>query len=107
MADCVLAETCVSLIDGVTELLADKAYDTNAFRADLKARGIKAVIPAKSNRNKRIRYDKEAYTGTQRARALLLPPQRLSAHYHTLRQTRQKLLLRALLRRYPRILDLT
>ena len=58
-----MAETCVSLIPGVTQLLADKGYDTNAFRAFLKANGIKAVIPAKSNRKKRIRHDKEAYKG--------------------------------------------
>jgi hypothetical protein len=35
-------------------LLADKAYDTDAIRADLKERGIKPVIPPKSNRTKPI-----------------------------------------------------
>ena len=62
-ADCVMAEACVSLIPGITELLADKGYDTDAFRAFLKEHGIKPVIPGKSNRKKRIRYDKEAYKG--------------------------------------------
>jgi transposase len=62
-ADCVMAEACVSLIPGVTQLLADKGYDTDAFRAFLKANDIKAVIPGKSNRKKRIRHDKEAYKG--------------------------------------------
>jgi transposase len=62
-ADCVMAEACVSLIPGVTKLLADKGYDTNAFRAFLKDNDIKAVIPGKSNRKKRIRHDKEAYKG--------------------------------------------
>jgi transposase len=42
-------------------LLADKAYDTDAIRADLKTRGIKPVIPPKSNRKTRIRYDKKLY----------------------------------------------
>jgi len=42
-------------------LLADKAYDTDAIRADLKRRRIKAVIPPKSNRKKAIRYDKKLY----------------------------------------------
>jgi transposase len=51
----------VSLIPGITELVADKGYDTDAFRSFLKERGIKTVIPGKSNRKKRIRYDKEAY----------------------------------------------
>jgi len=63
IADCVLAETCVSLIPGVTQLRADKGYDTNAFRAFLKAKGIKTVIPGKSNRKKHIRHDKQAYKG--------------------------------------------
>ena len=58
-----MAEACVSLIPGITELLADKGYDTDAFRAFLKEHGIKPVFPGKSNRKKRIRYDKEAYKG--------------------------------------------
>lgn len=42
-------------------LLADKAYDSDAIRADLKRRGIKAVIPPRSNRTIAIRYDKSLY----------------------------------------------
>ena len=42
-------------------LLADKAYDSGAIRADLKRRGIKAVIPPRSNRKGAIRYDKRLY----------------------------------------------
>ena len=42
-------------------LLADKAYDSDAIRADLKRRGIKAVIPPKSNRKVAIRYNKSLY----------------------------------------------
>ena len=42
-------------------LLADKAYDTDAIRADLKRRGIKAVVPPKSNRKVAIRYSKRLY----------------------------------------------
>jgi hypothetical protein len=42
----------------------------------------KAVIPGKSNRKKRIRHDKEAYT--QCRRTLLLPPQRLQADRYTM-----------------------
>lgn len=60
-ADCTMAEACVSLIPGIGRLLADKAYDTDAFREFLKTNGIKAVIPSKSNRKKRIRHDKQAY----------------------------------------------
>ena len=42
-------------------LLADRAYDTDAIRANLKQRGIKPVIPSKSNRIKAIRYSKRLY----------------------------------------------
>jgi transposase len=62
-ADCTVAETCVSLIPGIAGLVADKGYDTDAFRAWLKEHQIKTVIPGKSNRKKRIRYDKQAYKG--------------------------------------------
>jgi len=60
-ADCVMAEDCVSLIPGIKELLADKGYDTNAIRDFLKERGIRAVIPSKSSRNKKFRHDKQVY----------------------------------------------
>ena len=56
-----MAQPCVSLIPGIVELVADKGYDTNAFRSFLEEQGIKPVIPGRSNRSKRIRYDKEAY----------------------------------------------
>ncbi len=42
-------------------LLADKAYDTDAIRAALKARGIRPVIPPKSNRKAAIRWNKRLY----------------------------------------------
>ena len=56
-----IAEECVSLIPGIKQLLADKGYDTDAIRAFLKGRGIKAVIPGKSNRKRKIHHDKEVY----------------------------------------------
>jgi transposase len=60
-ADCIMAQECVSLIPGIKELLADKGYDTDAFRAFLKQQKIRPVIPGKSNRKKRIRHDRKAY----------------------------------------------
>jgi len=42
-------------------LVADKAYDSDAIHDDLKQRGIRAVIPPKSNRTKMIRYNKRLY----------------------------------------------
>jgi transposase len=59
--DSVMAQSCVSLVAGIAELVADKAYDSNGFRAFLKDSGIRPVIPGKTNRNKRIRHDKDAY----------------------------------------------
>ena len=37
----------------------DKAYDSNAIRAKLEAKGIEPVIPPKANRLEIILYDKE------------------------------------------------
>src|SRR5271166_6567740 len=48
-ADCAVAEGCVSLIPGVSKLVADKGYDTDAFRRYLEEHGIAPVIPGKSN----------------------------------------------------------
>jgi transposase len=42
-------------------LLADKAFDTNAIRADLNERGAQAVIPPKADRTTRIPCDFEMY----------------------------------------------
>jgi transposase len=56
-----MAEECVSLLPGIKELIADKGYDTDAIRAFLKEQGVKAVIPSKSNRKRKIRHDKETY----------------------------------------------
>ena len=55
-AECKIA---IPLVKGLSmsALLADKAYDTNEFRAWLKAREIKAVIPPKSNRKEPFECD--------------------------------------------------
>ena len=52
-----------SLLDGVEfeALIADRAYDSNALRDELKERGATAVIPPKSNRVDEIGYDVEMY----------------------------------------------
>ena len=46
---------------GVTCLLADKGYDTDAIRRDLAERDCEVVIPSKSSRSQRITYDSEKY----------------------------------------------
>jgi len=61
-ADCKTYKKLIDLPEQVpTALLADKAYDTDAIRNDLRRRRIKAVIPPKSSRKKKIRYDKKLY----------------------------------------------
>ena len=61
-ADCKAYDELIDLPEQQPKaLLADKAYDTDAIRADLKRRGIKAVIPPKSNRKAVIRYNKRQY----------------------------------------------
>ena len=61
-ADCRAYDTLINLPEQAPDaLLADKAYDTDAIRADLKARGIRPVIPPKSNRIVKIRYSKRLY----------------------------------------------
>jgi transposase len=41
--------------------LADKAYDSNALRALIKAKRAKAAIPSSRTRKKLIRHDKAIY----------------------------------------------
>ena len=48
-------------VKGAAKLLGDRAYDGDDLRHELKARGIELVIPGKSNRKRRIRFDKQAY----------------------------------------------
>ena len=61
-ADCKAYDTLIDLPEQQPKaLLADKAYDTDAIRYDLKKHGIKAVIPPKSNRKTVIRYNKRLY----------------------------------------------
>lgn len=42
-------------------LLADKAYDNDALRGQLRAMGCEAVIPSNASRSKAIAYDKHLY----------------------------------------------
>jgi putative transposase len=47
--------------EGIAQAAMDKAYDSNAMRAKLAAKGIEPVIPPKANRFDVIFYDKEQY----------------------------------------------
>ena len=57
-ADCKSYDTLIDLPERTPDaLVADRAYDSDAIRDDLKQRGIRAVIPPKSNRTKTFRYN--------------------------------------------------
>jgi transposase len=45
------------LLPSARELIADRGYDSNRFRAALAERGIAACIPPKKNRKVQIPYD--------------------------------------------------
>ncbi len=47
----------------MSQLLADKGYDGDDFRAEVIKRGAKPAIPNKSNRVHLHRFDKQAYKG--------------------------------------------
>ena len=49
------------LLTETSELLGDKAFDSNAVRSLLASLGIIATIPPKSNRREAIHYDAESY----------------------------------------------
>lgn len=47
-------------------VIADKGYDTDEIRRQLKARRMRAVIPAKRNRKRKFRHDKGLYAERNR-----------------------------------------
>ena len=68
-------------------LLADRAYDGDAFRAEIVERGAKPVIPNKSNRVAIHRFDKRAYRGRnviERAFGRLKDFRRIATRYDKL-----------------------
>jgi transposase len=56
-----VAERLIRRTKAAEELLGDKAYDGDELREWLKGRGTKPVIPNKSNRKRRCRFDKNSY----------------------------------------------
>jgi transposase len=56
-----MAPALVATAGAIARLLADKAYDTNPFRAVLAGRQIEPVIPSIRRRKSLIPYDATAY----------------------------------------------
>ena len=57
------SRTAEAMLEGVEgdAVIADKAYDSNAIRATVKAAGMKAVIPSNRSRKRPIRHDRVLY----------------------------------------------
>jgi transposase len=58
--DCALAKALLGPTEGAA-MIADKAFDTDAIRSDLVARGCSAVIPSKANRRQPKKLNKALY----------------------------------------------
>lgn len=72
-------------------LLADAAYDSDAFRAFLAGRGTKPAIKQNPTRKKRHPFDKDAYRGRNVIERAFCRLKELAADRHTLRQAGQEL----------------
>lgn len=62
--DAPVGEEMIDAIDtceGIAQAAMDKAYDSNAIRAKLVAKGLDPVMPPKAHRLESIVYDKEQY----------------------------------------------
>ena len=90
------APTCPALLDAVPDecpvkaAVADKAFDSDAIRADLGRRGIEAVIPPLACRNEPIPYDERAYRGrhtVERLFSKLKQFRRIATRYDKLDET--------------------
>ena len=64
VGDAPIGEAIIAAIDsrdGIQRAAMDKAYDSNALRAQLEAKGIEPMIPPKADRLDIIVYDQEGY----------------------------------------------
>jgi transposase len=87
---------------GISALMADKGYDSDAFRAQLREKKIQPVIPGRSHRKRKTSLDKARYRDRHLVENAFCRLKDFRAHRHPLRQTRPKLLVR----RLHRLLDL-
>ena len=56
-----MAPSLIALSGPLRRLIADKAYDTNAFRQLLAERGVLAIIPSSARRKPTIPHDPRIY----------------------------------------------
>jgi transposase len=91
--DAPVGEEMIGTIDtreGIAQAAMDKAYDSNAIRAKLVAKGIEPVIPPKANRLEIIVYDKEQYKQRNKVERLfnkMKQFRRIATRYEKLKAT--------------------
>jgi len=61
ISDIAVAGDLIRAAGHVQRLIADKGYDADALRTDLRVAGTTPIIPGRRNRKKIIRYDKKRY----------------------------------------------
>lgn len=61
VSDAKAARLLFNRLAGARRLLADKGYDANAIRKELRQSGVIPVIPGRSNRKRKIVYDRQRY----------------------------------------------
>ena len=61
VSDLRAAELLLNELHGAKHLIADKGYDANVFRKTLREQGARPVIPGRSNRKRKVTYNKARY----------------------------------------------
>jgi transposase len=82
MSDYKGAALLLSAMPAAKELLADKGYDADWFRAALARRGVAACIPSKSNCKAAIPFDAVLYRQRHKIENMFGRLQRLATHPH-------------------------
>jgi transposase len=101
--DAPVGEEMIDALDtreGIRQAAMAKAYDSNAIRAKLAAKGIDPVIPPKANRLEILVYDKEQYKLRNKVERLfnkLKQFRRVATRYEKLKATFLRFVILALI----------
>ena len=98
------AALLLPILPRARELLGDRGYDSNWFRAALEGRGIAPCIPSTRSRKLPLPYDLVLYRQRHRIENMFGRLKGLATHRHTLRPLRPYLLLSHLHRRQRHLL---
>jgi hypothetical protein len=91
VADCKAGEVLIDRMPATSLLNADKGYDSDAIRRQVRQRGAFANIPPKANRTWKKLLLAAPLPGPQRHRAHVLQAQGLPPHCNPIRSTGYKL----------------